>query len=147
MPKTATPVFPQNAFCKSLSLAAVAACTTRAPTPVANLAAANIFLLADVSANDRQVTKIKVSACSSAIGATTAAQIVQIWISDGTTAYLEDEIQVNAQTPSASAVAFSFSKYYDPLLLPANCKLYASTTVGTTASTTALQVSAYGGDY
>jgi hypothetical protein len=147
MAKTATPVFAQNAFIKTLSLAAVSACTTRAPTVTASLAAANIFQLCDVSTNDRRIDKIQVNACSSSITAPTVAQIVQLWLWDGTSAYLFDEIQVTAQTPSTTSNAFNTIKSYDPLLLPSSYKLFASTTVTTTASTTALQVSCFGGDY
>ena len=148
MSKTATPVFVQNAFSKALSLAAVSACTTRAPTATASLAAANIFELCPVSVNDRRIDSILVNACSSAIGAPTVAQLVQIWLWDGTAASLLTEIAVTAVTPSATVAAFS-TTWTPPstLVLPAAFKLFASTTVATTASTNALQVTAFGGDY
>lgn len=148
MPMTATPVFTQTPFLKTLSLAAVTACTTRAPTATASLAAANITELTPVSTNGRRVDSITVSACSSAIGSATVAQLVGIWAWDGTTAYLIEEIVVTAVTPSATAEAFSTTWYPTiPLVLPAAFKLFASTTVTTTASTTALQVTVQGGDY
>jgi hypothetical protein len=147
---TATPIFPQTPYAVVASLAAVTACTTRAPTVTASLAAANIVALTATSASGRRIDKITVNAISSAIGATTAAQVVGIWMWDGTTAYLIDEIAVSAQIPSATAPAFTVTKLYDgnnPLVLPAAFKLYVSTTVTTTASTTALQVVCFGGDY
>jgi hypothetical protein len=148
MPMTATPVFTQTPYLKTLSLAAVTACTTRAPTATASLAAANIVELTPVSTNGRRVDSITVSACSSAIGAATVTQLVGIWAWDGTTAYLIEEIVVTAVTPSATAEAFSTTWYPTiPLVLPAAFKLFASTTVTTTASTTALQVTVQGGDY
>lgn len=148
MPMTATPVFTQTPFLKTLSLAAVTACTTRAPTATASLAAANIVELTPVSTNGRRIDSVTVSACSSAIGAATVAQIVGIWAWDGTTAYLIEEIDVSAVTPSATVDAFSTTWYPTiPLVLPAAFKLFASTTVTTTASTTALQVTVQGGDY
>jgi hypothetical protein len=100
-----------------------------------------------VSTNGRRIDKIQVQAASTAIGATTAAQLVIIWMSDGTTAYPIDEIVVAAQAPSATAVSFNTSKLYSNLVLPAGFTLWASTTVATTASTTALVVTAFGGDY
>jgi hypothetical protein len=111
------------------------------------LAAANIFELCSTSTNGRRIDAIQINAISSAIGAATAAQIVQIWAWDGTNAYLIDEISVSALTPSTTAVAFVSSKSYTTLVLPAAFKLFASTTVTTTAATTALQVTVFGGDY
>lgn len=148
MAVTATPIFPQGPYFKATSLAAVTACTTRAPTATASLAAANIVALTAASTNGLRIDSIKVQACSSAIGATTAAQLVQIWMWDGTTAYLIDEIAVSAQVPSATAAAFVAEKFYtNPILVPAANVLYCSTTVTTTASTTALSVIAKGGVY
>lgn len=142
------PIAAQTPYLKSLSLAAVTACTTRAPTATASLAAANITELTPVSTNGRRVDSIQVSACSTAIGSATVAQIVGIWAWDGTTAYLIQEITVTAVTTSATVAAFTTTWYPTiPLVLPAAFKLFASTTVTTTASTTALQVTVMGGDY
>lgn len=147
MPANTVPIFPVAPYIKSLSLAAASACTTRAPTATASLAAANIVELTPVSTNGRRIDRIEVSAASSSISATTAAQLVGIWAWDGTTAYLIDEISVSAQAPSATTLSFSTYKDYTTLVLPAAFKLFASTTVATTASTTALSVTVFGGDY
>jgi hypothetical protein len=147
MPANFKPIFPLTPYVKSLSLAAVSACTTRAPTATASLAAANILELTPVSTNGRRIDRIEVNAASSSITATTAAQLVGIWVWDGTTAYLVDEIPVTAQAPSTTAAAFTLSRDYTTLVLPAAFKLFASTTVATTASTTALVVTVFGGDY
>ena len=148
MTMTATPVFTQTPYLKSLSLAAQTACTTRAPTATASLAAANIVELTPASTNGRRIDSIQVSACSTAIGSATVAQIVGIWAWDGTTAYLIKEIDVTAVTPSTVVDAFSTTWYPTmPLVLPAAFKLFASTTVTTTAALTALQVTVMGGDY
>ena len=147
MPANIAPIFPATPYAISVSLAAVTACSTRAPTVTASLAAANILELCPVSTNGRRIDKIQVQACSSAIGATTAAQIVGIWMWDGTTAYLIDEITIAAQTPSATSTAFVTSKTYTDTVLPSSFKLYTSTTVTTTASTTALSVTLFAGDY
>jgi len=148
MAVTATPIFTQAPYLKTLSLAAVTACTTRAPTATASLAAANIIELTPTSTNGRRIDSITVSACSTSITAATVAQIVGIWAWDGTTAYLIKEIDVTAVTPSTTVDAFTTTWYPTiPLVLPAAFKLFASTTVTTTAATSALQVTAMGGDY
>ncbi len=140
-------IVPIAPYVKSLSLAAVTANTTRAPTATADLAAANIFALTAASTNGLRIDKIQVQACSSVITAPTAAQVVTIWEWDGTTAWPIDEIPVTVVTPSTTAVAFSAYHVYTNLVLPPTHVLYASTTVTTTATTTALCVTAFGGTY
>ena len=73
MPANIRAIFPKTPFVAAASLAAAAACTTRAPTPTAGLAAANILPLCDVSENGRRIDKIQVQACSTAINAATVA--------------------------------------------------------------------------
>lgn len=148
------PIYPIAPYAVSASLAAVTACTTRAPTVTASLAAANIIAFVPISANGLRIDKIQVQACSSSITAATVAQTVLIWMWDGTTAYVIDEIQVSAVTPSTTAAAFgpgsstaNGTRNYTNLVLPPAFALYASTTVTTTASTTALSVIAFGGSY
>jgi hypothetical protein len=146
MAVTATPIFVQAPAVTSVTLAAQTACTTRAPTATASLAGANIIQFVNTSTNGQRIDAIKVQACSSSITAATAANVVQVWIWDGTTAWLNDEILVTAVTPSTTAAAFStVYTYAQPLFLPSTYKLYVSLTVTTTSSTTALQVTAYGG--
>lgn len=147
MAANTNPVFPLTPYCKSASLAAVTACATRAPIATADLATNNLVELVGTSTNGRKIDRIQVQACSSSITAATAAQLVQLWEWDGTTAWLIDEIVVTSLTPSVSAVSYATSKSYTNLVLPSTHKLYVSTTVTTTASTTALQVTAFGGDY
>lgn len=147
MPANTTPIFPATPYIKRLSIAAQTACTTRAPTATASLAAANIIELTPVSTNGLRIDAITVNACSTSITAPTVAQLVGIWLWDGTTASLIDEIVVTAVTPSTTAVSFTTTKNYSTLVLPPEFKLFASTTVTTTASTTALQVTVLGGAY
>lgn len=145
MPVTATPVFAQTPYSVSLSLAAQTACTTRAPTATASLAAANIIQFVPTSTNGARIDYIIVKGSSSSITAPTAANLVQIWNWDGTTAFLTDEILVSAVTPSTTAPSFSTTyTFANGLYLPAANRLYASVTVTTTASTTALVATAFG---
>ena len=147
MPTTSTPIFPQVPLAKPLSLANVGACVTRAPTITSALAAANIFEVLPVSTNGRKIDAIQVNGCASAIGGATTAGLVQIWLWDGTFAYLIDEIVVSAVTPSATLAAFTITKSYSNFVMPATYKLFASTTIATSASTNALEVVPFGGDY
>lgn len=141
------PIFPATPYAITGDLSAVTACTTRAPTATASLAGANIFALVPVSGSGMRIDRIQVQASSSSITAPTAAQLVGIWLHDGTKAYMIDEFQVTLVTPSTVNPAFTTYKTYTNLILPAAFSLYMSTTVTTTASTTALTVSVFGGLY
>jgi hypothetical protein len=66
--------------------------------------------------------------------------MVTIWLHDGTTAWVFDEILVTAVTPSTTVASFQGYNVYTGLVLPATWAVYASTTVTTTAATTALDV-------
>jgi len=144
----ATPQFAATPVVGALSMAAVAACTTRAPTATAGLAAANILPLTAVSAIGQRIDSISVVAASSSMTSATQAALVGIWVWDGTTAFLIAEITVSAVTPSTTVAAFTTTwTPANPIVLPATHRLYASTTVTTTASTNALSVEAFGGSY
>ena len=147
MAANTTPIFPVAPYSVLASLAAVTACATRAPTAIASLAAANIFVLAPVSTNGLRVDAIQVKGASSAIAAASTAGLVQLWQSDGTNAWVIDEIAVTAVTPSATTAAFVANKSYANLVLPAAHSLYISSTVTTTAATNALSVQLNGGVY
>lgn len=159
MAANTSPIYPLTPAAFFCDLTAVTACSTRAPTATASLAAANIFLLVPVGASQSPVStagtridQINVQAASSSITAATVAQTVVIWWWDGTKAWPWDEIVITAVTPSTTAAAFGQSlgygsKTYSKLVLPVGHALYASTTVTTTASTTALIVDALGGTY
>ena len=141
------PIFPATAYAITADLSAVTACTTRGPTATAGLAAANIVVLCPASTNGRRVDRISVQASSTSITAPTAAQLVGLWMWDGTKAYLIDEFTVTLVTPSTTTPCFTTYKDYSTLVLPAAFALYVSTTITTTAATTALTVSVFGGDY
>ncbi len=130
----------QNPYAAALSLAAVTACTTRAPTATASLAAANILLLSAPTTNGLRIDRIRVKGSSSAMTVGTASQTVIIWLWDGTNAWVFDEIIVSAVTPSTTTPSFLIEQQYVGLVIPATWAVYASTTVTTTAATTALDV-------
>jgi hypothetical protein len=95
-----------------------------------------------------RIDSIQVNAVGTSITTANAANIVGIWMWDGTTAFLIQEIAVTAVTPSTTTAAFTTTlNFTQPLVLPAAFALYASTTVTTTSAGTALQVTAFGGAY
>ena len=148
MAVTSTPIFAQTPYAKTLTLAAQTAATTRAPTATASLAGANITAFVPVSTNGLRIDSIQVNACGTGITTANAANLVDIWLWDGTTAFMILEIAVTAVTPSTTAAAFTTTYTFPaPLIMPAAFALYASTTVTTTAAGTALQVTAFGGAY
>lgn len=142
----AVPV-PQAPAVYNLSLAAVTACATRAPTATASLAGSNIFLLVPTTTNGVRVDKILAKGCSTSITAATVAQTITIWEWDGTTAFPVDELLVTVVTPSTTVASYQGQVNYTNFVLPATHALYASTSITTTASTTALCLSAFGATY
>lgn len=148
MAVTATPIFAQTPYAKSVTLAAQTACSTRAPTATASTAAANIIAFVPASTNGLRIDSIQVNACGTGISTANAANVVGIWVDDATTAFLLVEIPVTAVTPSTTAAAFTVTYTFPlPLNLPAAFVLKASVGVTTTAAGTALQVTAFGGAY
>ena len=143
------PIFPITPCVLQASLAAASACTTRGPIAHASLTASPCFAVAlgSTSAFGRRIDAIQIKGISTAIAAPTVAQSVILWLSDGTTAYPIDEIPVMALTPSTIVASFLASKSYTTLVIPPASTLWVSTTIATTASTTALVVTAFGGDY
>lgn len=142
------PVFPKTPYAAIVSLAAQTACTTRAPTAVASLAAANIIPLVPAnSVESRKIDTIRVKAASTSVTSATAANLIGIWYSDGVTATLQYEIPVDAITPSTTSQSFEREITIPNLVLSAAHALYVSLTVTTSAATTALSIKASGGDY
>lgn len=74
--------------------------------------------------------------------ATTTAGVIRLFLYNGTTSVLFDEILVSAATPSGTVAAFRASRQYANLVLPsASWKLQAATNNAET-----FNVIAYGGD-
>lgn len=147
MPANTSPIFALTPFASVADFSAKTACTTRAPTATASLAAANIISLAGTSTNGRRIDFIRIKGSSTSITAPTAAQLVTIWKHDGTTAYPLMEIPIQLVTPSTTNGSFEIVVQYVGAPLAAGHSLYASTTITTTAATTAFVVHAEGGDF
>ena len=140
-------VLPQAPIIYNLSLAAVTACATRAPTATASLAGANIFLLVPATTNGVRIDRILAKGCSTSITAATVAQTITIWEWDGVTAFPIDELLVTAVTPSTTVASYQGQVVYTNFVLAPTHALYASTSITTTAATTALCLSATGATY
>lgn len=127
-------------------LTAATACTTRAPTATASLAGANILAFVPTSTNGRRIDAVSVKGASSSFTAATAAQTVTIWLHDGTKAYPIKEIVTTLVTPSTTVASYESGMIPLGIVLPAAFSLYMSTSITTTAATTALVITAYGAD-
>lgn len=148
MAANTNPVFKLTPYAAFANLSAQTACSTRAPTATAGLAAANIVpLVPATSAFGRKIDTIRVKASSTSMTAPTAANLVGIWWHDGVTATLQYEIPVQAVTPATTSAAFEIEVNIPNIDLPPAHALYVSLGVTTTASTTALTVRASGGDF
>lgn len=73
---------------------------------------------------------------------TSTAGMVRIYIDDGTTPYLYDEVTVDAVTPSNTVAAFRYDNTNVNIVLPPTYSLKASTAKGET-----FNIIAFGGDY
>ena len=110
-----------------------AAVTTRTVTGVTGLTQ----VLA-AGADGTRVDSIQIQAT-----ATTTAGMVRLWIYSGSgDAQLFDEVPISAVTPSGTVAAFSLTRLYSTLVLPAGYSLYASTN-----NAEAFTVRAFGGNY
>ncbi len=147
---TNTSVTPQNSVVGIADFSAVTACTTRAPTAGASLAAANIVALVDLytapSGSDKSITNIRVKGSSSSFTAAMAAQTLTLWLWKPVTdkAFPVQELQLTSITaPSTTTPSQEISLDVD-IRVPAGWALYASTSITTTAATTAFVAIATG---
>lgn len=60
---------------------------------------------------------------------TSSVGILSLWVHNGTTSFLFDELELTAMTPSTTLVAANGSKAYDDFMLAPTEALYASVTV------------------
>lgn len=146
--RTGKAVTPQDAALLSNDLVTTAACTTRGPTAIGAIGAANIIAFANAVpaiAADLRISKIALKGIATGITGNVAACIIGIWEGDGTTVRLKKEIVVTPPSaPSATLAAYEQEVPYDDFVLPYGHTLYASTSVALAAATTAIGVTAHG---
>lgn len=122
MAGTATPIFPQTPISTAIAVSATAN-TSRAPST--GFPTNGVLISPNTNTNGVRVDKIMVNATG-----TTLAGIICIWLFDGTTAWIIDEILVSAVTANTnSTVGFQTSRSYADLVLAPGCKLYATSQV------------------
>jgi hypothetical protein len=89
------------------------------------------------STNGKRIDSIVVQ-----LAASSAAAVILIFIYDGTTSFLFDEIAVAAVTAGNTVPAFRVEKFYNNLVLPPTYRIYAATTIAQNTN-----VFVHGGDY
>ncbi|MCX7172604.1 MAG: hypothetical protein NT159_01440 [Proteobacteria bacterium] len=148
MPANKDPMLYASLYTAAVDLTALSACTTRAPTATAGLAAANIVLAVPTTGNTvgRRIETLKIKGSSTSFTAASPTSILMIWRHDGTKAYLLLEIELTAKTPSTTSKSFEKEVPCDIRLMPTD-SLYTSISIATTASTTALVLHPEGGTY
>lgn len=120
MPANTAPIFALTPVVGIATLTSPTAVTSRA-----NISGTtNLTLLVNSDTNGTTVSTIVVTAKGN-----TAAGTVGIWLYDGSTSYLFDEIVVSAVTASTTVPSFTSSKDYSTLVLPSTVDLYVSSTI------------------
>lgn len=122
MPMTSTPIFPQTPLLEVASLTS--------PTPVTSRAnitgTTGLVLLVGTSVNGKRVDSITVKSK----GTSSLGGILSIWLLNGGTSYLWDEIELSSLTPSTVVASMAITKKYTDINLAATSEsLYISTTV------------------
>ena len=133
MPANTSPIFPLTPIVGLGSLNGATAITAR--TPITGTT--GLTLLTATSTNGTKIDAITVKGQG-----TTLASIVGIWIYNGTTSFLFDEISITAITAATTTASFVSTVSYSNLVLPSTYQLYVSQTVATNVT-----VEAFGGQY
>ena len=130
------PIFPATPIVGIATLTAAAAITSRANIT----GTTGLVQLTATSTNGTKVDAITIQAKG-----TTVANIIDVWIYNGTTSFLYAELAVTAITPSTTTAAFTSTTSFSNLVLPPTYQLYISEQVGTTSAD--FNVIAFGGQY
>lgn len=127
------PVFPVAPIVGIATLTSATALTSRANIT----GTTGLTQLTATSTNGTRIDAIAVKS-----KATSVASSVCIWLYNGTTSFLLDEILVTAVTASTTVDSFAFQRFYMNMVLPPTYQLFISETVQTD-----LNVLAFGGTY
>lgn len=133
MAANTAPVFPDTPIVGIATLTTPTAVTSRANIP----GTTNLTQLTATSTDGLRVDRIAVKAKGNS-----SAGHVGIWIYNGTTSFLFDEIAVSAVTANTTTASFSTVVDYSTLVLPPTYQLYVSVTVQQD-----LNIVAFGGGY
>jgi hypothetical protein len=105
--------------------------TARTGTPT------NVVTVFTAGASGSRIDEVNIIAT-----ATTTAGVVRLWIYDGTTYYLFEEILVSAITPSTAIATYNTTLTFNNFMLPTGHSLRA-----TTNNSEGFNVIAFGGDF
>jgi hypothetical protein len=133
MPANTAPIFPITPVVGVATLTAAAAVTSRANIT----GTTGLVQLIATSTNGTRVDVITVKGKG-----TTVATTVGVWVYNGTTSFLFDEIDLAATTPTTTIDSVSISRSYSNLVLPPTHQLFISEQVSTD-----INVFAFGGAY
>jgi hypothetical protein len=133
MPANTTPIFP------AAPVVGIASLVSATPlTSYANITGTTgLVQLTATSTEGTRIDNIVVKAQG-----TTVSSTVSIWLNDGTTSRIFDEIDVPALVASTTVDSFVVSRGYTNLTLPPTFRLFVSQTVATNVN-----VFAFGGTY
>lgn len=133
MAANVSPIFPETPVIGIATLTSATAITSRANIT----GTTGLVQLTPASDDGKRIDSIRVKGKG-----TTVASILSIWLYNGTTSFLYDEIVIDAVTASNTAISDLGSRTYSDLALPPTYQLYVSQTVQTDVN-----VFANGGDY
>lgn len=136
MPANTSPIFPLTPIAGVATLTAATGITSRANIT----GTTGLVQLTPTSTNGTKIDAISVTAKG-----TTVANIISIWLYNGTTSFLYSEIAVTAITPNTTTAAFTSTVTFNNLVLPPTYQLFISEQVGTTNAD--FNVIAWGGTY
>jgi hypothetical protein len=133
MAANTTPIFPLTPIVGIATLTSATAITSRANIT----GTTGLVQLTATSTNGTRIDSIVVTAKG-----TSVANLVDIWVYNGTTSYLFAEIALTAITASTTTAAATITTTFNTLTLPPTYQLYISEQVSSD-----LTVFAYGGTY
>jgi hypothetical protein len=133
MPAATSPIFPNVPIIGIANVSGQTAVTAR--TPITGTT--GLVKLTDTSTNGTRIDAITVKATG-----TSVAGLLDIWIYNGTTSFLFDEIAYAAVTANTTTVSNVATTTYATLTLPPTYQIYVSQQV-----TSNCAVFAFGGQY
>ena len=133
MAANTSPIFPLTPIVGIATLTTATAITSRANIT----GTTGLTLLTATSTNGTRIDSIVVTAKG-----TSLANLVDIWIYNGTTSFLYAEIAVTAITANTTTAAYTITTTFNTLTLPPTYQLYISEQVQSD-----LTVFAFGGQY
>lgn len=95
-------------------------------------------------ASGTKIEEVVVKATNTTLVATTIAGLVYLFLHDGSTYHLYDDLPVSAVTSSATVASFRYSRTYSNLWIPSGWSLRASQSANTASI---LKCEVFGADY